>query len=169
MDAKKTSLRSFSLSLGCYFSPFIKALAQLEGIVEFKITKQVPNVDEFILLRSKVGWINPERIIVQESLDNSIFHVCVYAESQLAGYGRIVGDGYMYFYLQDVVVDPTYQNQGIGKLVMQEIELFLKKNAHPGATIALLAACGKEKFYSKFGYSGRTGSPLGLGMCKFVE
>ncbi|EHD2267525.1 GNAT family N-acetyltransferase [Vibrio cholerae] len=137
--------------------------------MELNITKQAPNVDEFILLRSKVGWINPEPIIVQESLDNSIFHVCVYAESQLAGFGRIVGDGSMYFYLQDVVVAPTYQNQGIGNLVMQEIEQFLENNARSGATIALLAACGKEKFYSKFGYSSRTGNPLGLGMCKFVE
>ncbi|WP_333014583.1 GNAT family N-acetyltransferase [Vibrio vulnificus] len=137
--------------------------------MELNITKQALNVGEFMLLRSKVGWINPEQKIVQESLDNSIFHVCVYTESQLAGYGRIVGDGYMYFYLQDVVVDPNYQNQGIGKLVMQEIEQFLKNNAHPGATIALLAACGKEKFYSKFGYSARNGNPLGLGMCKFVE
>ncbi len=133
------------------------------------ITKQAPNVDEFMLLRSKVGWINPESIIAQESLDNSTFHVCVYAGSQLVGFGRIVGDGSMYFYLQDVVVDPIYQEQGIGNLIMQEIEQFLEKNARSGATIALLAACGKEKFYSKFGYSDRTGNPLGLGMCKFVE
>lgn len=74
----------------------------------------------------------------------------------------------MYFYLHAVVVDPSYQNQGIGNLVMQEIEQFLEKNARSGATIALLAACGKEKLYSKFGYNYRTGNPPGLDMCKFV-
>ncbi|WP_105168031.1 GNAT family N-acetyltransferase [Pseudoalteromonas sp. T1lg23B] len=133
------------------------------------LTNQAPNAEQFILLRSKVGWTNPEPDTVQVSLDNSLFHICVYIASRLVGYGRIVGDGAMYFYVQDIVIDPDHQNQGLGTLVMHEIELFLAGSAKSGATIALLAAYGKEKFYSKFGYSSRTGEPLGLGMCKFVE
>ncbi|CAM4159920.1 GNAT family N-acetyltransferase [Pseudoalteromonas byunsanensis] len=136
--------------------------------MELSFTNQAPNVDEFMLLRAKIGWKNPESTMVKKSLDNSIFHVCVYVESQLVGYGRIVGDGAMYFYLQDIIIDPDYQSHGIGKAVMQKIELFLADNAVSGATIALLAAYGKEEFYAKFGYSSRTGRPLGLGMCKFV-
>lgn len=137
--------------------------------MELKIAKQAPDVHEFMCLRNKIGWINPDVKVVQTSLANTILHICVYKESQLVGYGRVVGDGAVYFYLQDIIVDPGMQKQGIGTLVMQEIERFLAGNAVSGATIALLAAQGKEAFYAKFGYRYRAGKPLGFGMCKFIE
>jgi predicted N-acetyltransferase YhbS len=74
----------------------------------------------------------------------------------------------MYFYLQDVVVDPSYQGQGIGDNLMHEIETYLAKTARKGATIGLLAAKGKESFYRRFGYQQRPNDTLGNGMCKFV-
>ncbi len=134
----------------------------------FKVINLAPGLDEFMCLRSKVGWVNPEPKVVKKSLDNSIFHVSVFSDSNLVGFGRVVGDGAMYFYIQDVAVDPSYQKRGLGKLIMNEIELFIVNAAASGATVALLASTGKEKFYTQFGYVARTGNPLGLSMCKFV-
>ena len=81
---------------------------------------------------------------------------------------RVVGDGIMYFYIQDLVIEPQFQNKGIGKTLMLEVEKYLTKSAKKGATIALLSAQGKESFYDRFGYVERSGVPLGKAMCKFI-
>jgi len=102
------------------------------------------------------------------SLENSLFHVVVHHDSQLIAMGRVVGDGAMYFYIQDVIVEPKHQNNGIGHLLMHHIEDYLAIAAQPGATIGLMAAKGKEGFYQRYSYVIRPNNTLGHGMCKFV-
>ena len=82
--------------------------------------------------------------------------------------GRVVGDGAMYFYIQDVIVDPYYQQVGIGSVVMEYIEHYLSVSAKKGSTIGLLAAKEKEAFYAKYGYIKRPNDSLGNGMCRFI-
>ena len=89
-------------------------------------------------------------------------------KSQLIGMGRIVGDGAMYFYIQDVIVDPSYQGTGVGSVLMDHIENYLSVATQKGATIGLLAAKGKEAFYIRYGYMLRPSNTLGHGMCRFV-
>ena len=134
----------------------------------FVIKLESPSIEAFSLLRSKIGWGEIDENLAQTSLDNSLFHVTVYEKSQLIGMGRVVGDGAMYFYIQDVIVDPNYQQMGIGSVVMKQIESYLLMSAKKGSTIGLLAAKGKEAFYSKYGYTKRPNDSLGNGMCKFV-
>ncbi|CAM2904094.1 N-acetyltransferase [Vibrio diazotrophicus] len=81
---------------------------------------------------------------------------------------RIVGDGVMYFYIQDVVVSPNHRQKGLGSILMQEIERYLEQNAPSNATVGLLAATGKESFYERYGYVIRPTEALGHGMCKFT-
>ena len=52
-----------------------------------------------------------------------------------------------------------------GKLIMEAIQGYLKQSAHPGATIALLSAEGKEGFYEKYGFSRCPNKAFGEGMC----
>jgi GNAT superfamily N-acetyltransferase len=134
----------------------------------YKILHESPDVSEFIRIRKAVGWDDTDIELVKQSLKNSLFNVSIHAGERLIGVGRVVGDGYMYFYVQDVVVEPSYQQLGIGALLMKEIELYLSINAKAGSTIGLFAAKGKERFYLKYGYQERSGDPLGKGMCKFV-
>jgi len=136
--------------------------------VEYFIDIKQPSASEFSELRGKVGWGDTSLEMAQSSLDNSLFHVSARIDSKLIGMGRVIGDGIMFFYVQDLVVDPNFQDQGIGNALMQEIEKYLSLTAKKGATIALLSAQGKESFYSRYGYFERSGNPLGKGMCKFV-
>lgn len=133
-------------------------------VIEFKS----PTVGEFIALRKKVGWGTVNKNLVEKSLESSLFHVVIRHREQLIGMGRVVGDGAMYFYVQDVVVDPGFQGLGIGALVMDNIEIYLSEVAKQGATIGLLSAQGKEAFYTRYGYITRPQSGFGAGMCKFV-
>lgn len=127
-----------------------------------------PSVEEFSALRKKIGWGEIDALMAKNSLNNSLFHVVIRDNDKLIAMGRVVGDGSMYFYVQDVIVDLEYQGVGLGKMVMDHIEHYLLKAANKGATIGLLAAKGKEEFYTRFGYQHRPNEALGHGMCKFV-
>ncbi|QHJ13951.1 hypothetical protein FX988_04232 [Paraglaciecola mesophila] len=74
----------------------------------------------------------------------------------------------MYFYIQDVIVDPEYQGQGLGDKVMFEIETYLQATCKTGATIGLFSAANKEGFYLRYGYLARPTRTLGSGMYKTV-
>jgi GNAT superfamily N-acetyltransferase len=144
------------------------------SLINLIIKLDSPTVQDFITLRSSIGWGEADATMVETSLVNSLFHVTIYSTSnsdepnKLIAMGRVVGDGAMYFYVQDVVVEPSYQGQGIGDTLMNAIEAYLTQTAKQGATIGLLAAKGKEDFYRRFGYQLRPNDTLGNGMCKFV-
>jgi len=59
----------------------------------------------------------------------------------------VIGDGGLYFYIQDVIVHSEYQNQGFGKVLMKEFMNYISANAKTGAFIGLMAAKGLEKYY----------------------
>lgn len=104
----------------------------------------------------------------ETSLHNSLFHVIILEQSQLVGMARIIGDGAMYFYIQDVIVNPQHQSSGFGAVLMEHIEKYLSVHAKKGATVGLLAAKGKERFYNRYGYISRPSDSLGNSMCRFV-
>ncbi|WP_019028625.1 GNAT family N-acetyltransferase [Colwellia piezophila] len=135
---------------------------------KFSLKLTSPTVEGFLRLRKKVGWGELDANLAEKSLTNSLFHVSICCEGQLIGMGRVVGDGAMYFYIQDVVVDPDYQKLGIGTVLMDTIEGYLCYTAQKGATIGLLAAQGNESFYQRYAYIQRPSNALGHGMCKFV-
>ncbi|CAM2945761.1 N-acetyltransferase [Pseudoalteromonas atlantica] len=135
----------------------------------YNVELKAPAQDEFANLRTQVKWQNPDDKTLKASIENSLFWVTVYDTDNLIGTGRVVGDGAMYFYIQDVIVAPSYQKQGIGHLVMTHIENYLSNTCSNSATIALLSANGKESFYTQYGYVKRDGDGLGLGMCKFIS
>lgn len=132
------------------------------------LTLKAPEVDEFINLRCKVGWDTPDREMAKNSLQNSLFHVTARQQNTLLGMARVIGDGAMYFYVQDVVVDPDYHQQGIGHQLMTAIEGYLSTAAKKGATVGLLATKGNESFYRRYNYLERPSAVLGKGMCKFL-
>ncbi|PKG81408.1 GNAT family N-acetyltransferase [Colwellia sp. 75C3] len=129
---------------------------------------ETPTVQDFLLLRRKIGWGDLAANLAEKSLNSSLFHVIIYYDGQLIGMGRVVGDGAMYFYIQDVIVDPSYQSQGLGTVLMDTIEGYLRYTAQKGSTIGLLSAAGRESFYARYGYIQRPSDSTGHGMCRFV-
>ncbi|MCF6145529.1 hypothetical protein PMAG_a3752 [Pseudoalteromonas mariniglutinosa NCIMB 1770] len=126
-----------------------------------------PTLEEYCLLREKVGWGKVAPELAKASLNSSLFHVVIRLEGLLVGMGRVIGDSGLFFYIQDVAVDPNFQRQGIGTLIMGNIEQYLSEAAKNGATIGLLSVKGKEAFYARYGYLSRPNEELGCGMCKF--
>jgi len=137
--------------------------------MEQQVAAQAPAVEEYLKLRERVGWTSITADLATSALANSLYHVTIREQERLIAMARVVGDGALFFYLQDVVVDPEYQNSGVGHTLMESVENYLAKIAESGATIGLFAAVGNEDFYSRYGYVRRDGAELGFGMCKFVE
>lgn len=82
----------------------------------------------------------------------------------MIGIGRIIGDGGLYFYIQDLIILPDFRGKGVGKTLMNELMKYIRANAQPGAFVALMAAKGLEKYYESFGFKARDKDAPGMYM-----
>ena len=77
--------------------------------------------------------------------------------------GRIVGDGAVICYIQDLIVIPEYQGQGIGQMIIESLINYVEEIQLPGTRIMLdlMCAVGRENFYKKFGFYSKTNRQAG--------
>jgi len=108
-----------------------------------------------IIRLAPLGTRKPDEL---EIASKNSFVVCsVFVDGKMIGFGRAISDGQYQSVIYDVVVLPEFQNQGVGKTIMNAL---LEKL--PTTSIVLIfAAPGKEYFYRKFGFRGlKTGMGL---------
>ena len=125
--------------------------------IERKVT-----VDEYLKLRRSVGWRNTAIEKTKAALQNSLYSIVVEENESVVGMGRIVGDGGIYYYIQDVMVIPEKQHMGIGTTIMERLMRHINQVAEPGSFIALMSAEGRSKFYKRFGFSERESNAPGM-------
>lgn len=119
----------------------------------FEIIERNPTVEEFHQLCVSVGWEEMMNFkVIQQSLEHSLYSVVVLFESKIIGMSRIIGDGYVYFYLQDIVVLPEFQKMGIGTMIMDNLMSYLKGNAPDQAFIGLFSSNEGMKLYEKYDF-----------------
>ncbi len=128
--------------------------------------ENVKDVKEFNSLTERVGWGRRKEDLVRVALDKTLYSVSAYDYGKIVGYGRIIGDETIFLYIQDIMVDPDYQNQKIGTNIMnnliEQIEKYREIN--PNIRVYLGADYNKEDFYRKFGFKTRNEVHLGAGM-----
>ena len=80
-------------------------------------------MEQLINLYTSVGWNsytqNPQQL--QKAVVNSLFAIGAYDQNQLVGLIRVVGDGLTIIYIQDLLVNPAYQRQGIGTKLINSV------------------------------------------------
>ena len=83
---------------------------------------------ELLRLYGSVGWVNytarPERL--EAALRGSLTVLGAWAEAEdgsetLVGIARAVGDGCTIVFIQDILVLPEYQRQGVGTALVREV------------------------------------------------
>ena len=131
---------------------------------ECKLVERLPTPQEYNDLRAAVGWKTRSVDAIEKGLPNTLYCVCAYVDQELVGMARIIGDAGMAYYIQDVIVIPAYQRQGIGKQIMDQIMLYLREPMSQKAAIGLMAAPGKEMFYEKYGFARLPNDRRGAGM-----
>jgi ribosomal protein S18 acetylase RimI-like enzyme len=122
----------------------------------------LPLVSEYKKLRDSVGWWETDEKATEIALQNSLFSVVATEHNDVVGFGRIVGDGGLYFYIQDLIVHPKFQNNGLGRRLMDELISYLRGNANSGAFVGLMAAKGLEEYYESFGFKARDEDAPGM-------
>ena len=131
-----------------------------------QIRENINDVAEFNLLYDSVGWGAYDKKITKKAMENTCYSVSIYDDKKIIGYGRLIGDGMCFMYIQDVMVIPEYQNRKIGKLIMEKLISKINKMQERNSDMRtyLGASKGKEKFYEKFGFITRIDAGLGSGM-----
>jgi ribosomal protein S18 acetylase RimI-like enzyme len=134
-------------------------------MAHFKIIEGLLNARDFNRLRAAVGWERHTPRAVRKALKNTHYLVTVQTDrGEVIGMARVIGDIGVNFYIQDVIILPEYQDQGLGKKLMDKVMGYIKKNARPGCFIGLMSAVGKEGFYERYGFIKRPAKGLGCGM-----
>ena len=125
---------------------------------------RLPSWQEFNTLRQSCGWQTFSAEIAAGALSNSLYCVVAEDNSRTIGMGRLVGDGLIYVYVQDVLVLPEYQRLGIGSRMMSEMFNWMDENVPDNTNIGLFASKGRENFYRAFGFLDRPNERFGAGM-----
>lgn len=125
----------------------------------------------FLELYSSVGWEPPCIEQVREALINTIATFIVYDCEQAVGMVRLIGDGGMSFYIKDFVVIPLYQSKGVGTLLMERLEKYIRESISPEWAVSLELISTKEAvpFYKKKGFEERPCEWDGPGMFKMIR
>jgi ribosomal protein S18 acetylase RimI-like enzyme len=120
-------------------------------------------------LYSSVGWeayLKDGVGSLLKAIENSTFVVSAWYQKRLVGLARVMSDEVSIFYLQDILVDPAFQGQGIGSRLMKHC---LARFDH--VRMGVLMTDDREdqgRFYRRFGFI-RSGEGAGSSLNAFVR
>ncbi len=125
----------------------------------------------YLSLRKAVGWKALTEEQAQKALQNSVLTVLAIEDGKPIGMGRIVGDGAVICYIQDLIVIPEYQGRGVGQAIIDSLIDYVKEIQLPDTQIMLdlMCAVGREDFYKKNGFVARPTDKLGPGMIMYID
>lgn len=129
------------------------------------------DIDTYLELRKAVGFRPLTRDQARKALNNSLYILTAFQNGRAVGMGRIVGDGAVICYVQDLIIRPEVQGQGIGGTILQNLKDFVMRLGYPGTTMMLCLMCakGREEFYKKYGFIARPTEDLGPGMITYLD
>lgn len=135
------------------------------------IGNRLPTAKQYNELRNIVGARTFDINLTEIAIKNSLYFVTVFDNENLVGMARVIGDGAITFYIQDVVIHPDYQGKNLGRKLMEKINLYLEQfiKKEQEIYVGLMAVLGKENFYEKFGFVKRPNDFLGAGMTKILK
>ncbi len=110
-------------------------------------------------LFQQTDWAkNRTPINIQRILDNTHLTLGVWDNDQLVGFARVVTDDVYRAWIEDVVVDEAYRQQGVGSQVVQKL---LKRLEHV-QLIMLDCVPALVPFYEKHHFQLKTGQSMQL-------
>lgn len=120
------------------------------------------NKDEILRLYSEVGWTayTNDMPVLEQGFKNSLLVLAAYENDELLGIIRAVGDGFTIVFVQDILVFPEKQRQGVGTALLKAVldrypdvrQIELTTDNTP-ETIAFYKSMGLSEF-SEIGFCG---------------
>lgn len=136
-----------------------------------EIKENMLDADTYLSLRAQVGWVRLSDAQAKAALSNALYTLCAYLDGEPVGMGRIVGDGAVVSYVQDLVVIPKAQGRNIGGLILERLRAYVESITEPGTRMMLCLMCakGRENFYESHGFIARPTDALGPGMICYID
>lgn len=80
------------------------------------------SIDDVLPLYQAVGWTNytNQPQMLEQSLAHSLATYLARDGEEIVGVVRLIGDGFSSVFVQDLIVLPSYQRQGIGSALMKK-------------------------------------------------
>ena len=84
--------------------------------------QDVVKLEDVLHLYQAVGWTNytNQPQMLEQALPHSLVVYLAFDGEKIVGLIRLVGDGFSSVFVQDLIVLPSYQRQGIGSSLMKE-------------------------------------------------
>ena len=95
----------------------------LERFAMIKITKETSvSLDDVLHLYQAVGWTNytNQPQMLAQALTHSLAIYLARDGEKIVGLVRLIGDDFSLVFIQDLIVLPSYQRQGIGSALMKQ-------------------------------------------------
>ena len=130
--------------------------------ISIESTSPPPSV--FSELRAACGWGVISNRQATVALANSLFVASAIEGARVVGFGRVIGDAAVNYYIQDVVVAADRRGSGIGKALVSNLLGQIREAGVRRCTVGLMAAKGMEGLYESFGFVQRPSPMFGAGM-----
>ena len=123
------------------------------------------NKDEIQRLYTAVGWsaYTKNMSALEQGYKNSLLVLAAYESGELLGIIRAVGDGFTIVFIQDILVFPEKQRQGVGTALLKAV-----LDKYPDVRQIELATDNTPKtvaFYKSLGFSEFSE----IGCCGFMR
>ena len=84
--------------------------------------QEIVKLEDVLHLYQAVGWTNytHQPQMLEQALSHSLVIYVALDGDAVVGLIRLVGDGFSSVFVQDLIVLPTYQRQGIGSTLMNQ-------------------------------------------------
>ena len=84
--------------------------------------QEIVKLEDVLHLYQAVGWTNytHQPQMLEQALSHSLVIYLALDGDAVVGLIRLVGDGFSLIFVQDLIVLPSYQRQGIGSSLMKE-------------------------------------------------
>lgn len=101
---------------------------------------------------------------LQTAIDNSMYISTAIENDEVIGLARVVGDNSLKGMLCDVIVLKDYQNQGIGRKIIENIKLMIENDLEEKEQFLLELCPVKEtiKFYESCGFKYDSDDMIGM-------
>ena len=116
------------------------------------------SVSEVERLLKTTYWANRRSAeTIEKSMRNSAcFGVWSDEEQKLVGFARVISDYATTWYLCDVIIDPEYQHQGLGK----ELVSYIASSPEFAELRGLLLTRDAHGLYSRYGFQSAEGRAM---------
>lgn len=107
---------------------------------------------DYMSLRTRSGHQSCSQLAAVGAIKNSIFTTGIYQDDELLAFGRVCGDGQLYFLVCDIMVDERYTDPRFNLAVVKEIDDYLRLSATKDSQVLVKVERPTDELFRKLGY-----------------